>query len=189
MYNIIYFAYIFEMYAYLLLGRTCLFIFEIYTLYICIIHLYFGCCSTKHKSDRGINSHIWTSPLKCSLTQYQLQVGISFQLSIGKQDNKFNNSVRSSFTSIFIPTTRNINQTYLMIWSGTGLFLNRGCSSRTGCTVKHWMSKSKSVKDIRNISYSIILWYRIQWKQTNLRLKAIRWRILASLSEYLGCEE
>lgn len=35
---------------------------------------------------------------------------------------------------------------YFMIWSGTGLFLNLGCSSRTGCTVKHWMSISSKLR-------------------------------------------
>lgn len=36
--------------------------------------------------------------------------------------------------------------TYFIIWSGTGLFLNLGCSSKTGWTVKHWMSVIPAVK-------------------------------------------
>lgn len=32
--------------------------------------------------------------------------------------------------------------TDLIIWSGTGLFFRRGGISRTGCTVKHWISGS-----------------------------------------------
>lgn len=35
---------------------------------------------------------------------------------------------------------------YFIIWSGTGLFLNLGCSSKTGWTVKHWMSGIPAVK-------------------------------------------
>lgn len=38
------------------------------------------------------------------------------------------------------------NSTYFIIWSGTALFLNLGCSSRTGCTVKHWISEIVKVK-------------------------------------------
>lgn len=45
-----------------------------------------------------------------------------------------------------IPTTVG-DGSYFMIWSGTGLFLNLGCSSRTGCTVKHWMSVPSKLRN------------------------------------------
>ena len=35
---------------------------------------------------------------------------------------------------------------YFIIWSGTGLFLNLGCSSKTGWTVKHWMSGTPGLR-------------------------------------------
>lgn len=41
---------------------------------------------------------------------------------------------------------------YFMIWSGTGLFLNLGCSSKTGWTVKHWMS---GIPELRVHSMSV----------------------------------
>lgn len=44
-----------------------------------------------------------------------------------------------------IPTTVG-GGSYFMIWSGTGLFLNLGCSSRTGWTVKHWMSMPSKLR-------------------------------------------
>lgn len=44
-----------------------------------------------------------------------------------------------------IPPSRELGS-YFIIWSGTGLFLNLGCSSKTGWTVKHWMSGIPAVK-------------------------------------------
>lgn len=49
--------------------------------------------------------------------------------------------------------------TYLIIWSGTGLFIRRGGISRTGWTVKHWMSKNAMLRKVHWHwwAYSIII--------------------------------
>lgn len=56
---------------------------------------------------------------------------------------------------------------YFMIWSGTGLFLNLGCSSKTGWTVKHWMS---GIPESRVHNTSVGRWDHSKHSRSRLRL-------------------
>lgn len=56
----------------------------------------------------------------------------------------FNHSIISPTFTLFFLSKYELNMLFtdLIIWSGTGLFFRRGGISRTGCTVKHWISGS-----------------------------------------------